>query len=58
MTCSATGQLGPDDLLVCVLEAPHPGVMHLDRVRGLWWGTTDDGLTTYASSAYPNSGQS
>jgi hypothetical protein len=45
MTCPAIGIL-PDGSgsLACAHEAPHPGVMHFDGMRGVWWGETDDGV--------------
>jgi len=44
VTCSATASLPSGELLVCDHEAPHPGVMHFDRPRDVWWAETADGL--------------
>ena len=42
--CPATASLPSGELLVCDLDAPHPGVLHLDRPRNYWWDMTDEGL--------------
>jgi hypothetical protein len=40
----AIGILPNGQSLACDQDGPHPGVMHYDAVRGIWWGDADDGL--------------
>jgi hypothetical protein len=45
VTCMAIGILPSGESLACDHEqVPHPGVMHYDAVRGVWWGEADDGV--------------